>query len=212
MTPFRTFAAALPAALLLSAAPAAAQPLASGQTGTSAYNHFQKEGGVVFGANIGTDLSFLTFGLSQSSGFFGALNGGFSVGGKTGRAIISVGLDMSNITSIGSSSTSRGTTFLFVPSVQIALARSMDRRVELPLLLQLGLGGTFTDGSGSGSTPMAISYRLGLGARYWAHPQFALQLYGGFSGLWSLLVSGSGRGRGSGLNGTFASLGALTVF
>ena len=201
-------AAPLAAALtLLAPTSAGAQPLLPREGG-------QKESGAVFTAGLGTDLSFLTVGTSDNNGLVGSLSGGFGFGFKSGRVIGTLGLDLWNATSVprsdSLSSSSRSTTFLFVPALQVALARTYDRRVELPLLLQLGLGGTVS--SGANTTPLALTYRIGLGARYWAHPHFAVQFYGGFSGLWSIEVTGNNSGRGLGLNGAFGSLSALAVF
>ena len=125
----------------------------------------------------------------------------------TGRFIGTLGLGLSNTTSSGSGSSTRFTVFQVTPGIQVVLARSADRKVELPFTFQVGLGSAVA--SGGGDLPLVVGYRIAPGVRYWAHPQLALQLLAGFSGTWLIQL---GQGGSTGVNGVSGSLGAVAVF
>lgn len=200
-----TLACAALAALALHAAPAAAQPLLMEAPPPAT----QRESGFVLAPELGATFSlFSVVGSSRSALPLGEASGGLALGVKSGRFIGTLGLGMSNTTSSGSGSSTRATVFQVTPGIQVALARSADRKVELPFTFQVGLGSAVA--SGGGDLPLVVGYRIASGARYWAHPQLALQLLAGFSGTWLIQL---GQGGGStGVNGISGSLGAVAVF
>jgi hypothetical protein len=67
---------------------------------------------------------------------------------------------------------------------------------------------------GKSSVKQALSYQLGPGVRYWAHPHFAVQGLTGFGGeaIFDLPPSGAMSSGASSAHGIFASFGLLGVF
>ncbi len=173
----------------------------------------QRDGGFVLATELGA--LFTLFGLgAQGTSFPWAVPGGaVGLGFKSGRFIGTLGLDLTNLTleakTAGTGPGDRYTMFQFSPLAQIALARSADRRVELPLALGLGAG-TAIIKSSPDSPPAIFSYRIEPGVRFWAHPQLAVQLLAGYGGTWS--VATNDNARTFGLNGAVAHLGAIGVF
>ncbi len=165
------------------AAPAGEQPTANG---------------FVIGASLGVHLALGVGASPQPS-----LQPGLAVGGKIGRAVLTVGAEFVNLslntvaeTRSGGATTSVSqsiSTFLVVPGVQVAIVRSGDGRVELLGSARFGLGAPISTTSRNPAPPPAepstlsttqfsFMYELGPGVRYWPHRHFALNLLAGFRG------------------------------
>jgi hypothetical protein len=141
-----------------------------------------------------------------------ALQGGLSLGYKTGRVVITLGLDLGSI-DIRDTFTYRTTaTFLFVPGLQVALVRSRDQRVELIGSLRLGAGSTMsTDATSTSKPPALVMYDLGPAVRYWAHRQFAVQFFAGYGGEYQIVSGGAGN-TSKGRHGLAAAIGTIGIF
>lgn len=179
-------------------------------------------------------------GLASTQVTAASLRGGLSIGYKIGRAMIDLGLELSNVTEgrsatsgAGGSSNGASTSisaFLLIPGVQVALLRSQDLRVELIGSFRLGFGRRVsfetrdppsmtppTPPSPISVVPLSFIYELAPGVRYWPHRHLALEVLAGARGDYSFeFTSNSQNGdrsqRHVGLNGVFASLSARAVF
>jgi hypothetical protein len=141
-----------------------------------------------------------------------ALQGGLGIGFKTGRVVLTVGLDIGSI-DVRDTFTYRTTaTFLIVPGLQVAIARSRDHRVELVGSVRLGAGSTMsTDATSIARPPALVMYELAPAVRYWAHRQFAVQFLAGYGGEYQI-SSGSVGNTSIGRHGLAASIGTIGIF
>lgn len=165
-----------------------------------------------------------TFGikpLATSSGLAGAeinvnsaLQGGLALGFKAGRAMFSVGADITSIDQRNSVSGmyERTTSFLIAPALQIALVRSRDQRIELVGSLRAGAGTTTSnDLTDTSPRPVLTMYEVAPLVRWWAHKQFAIQGLAGYSGNYVILRSTTTTAS-LGVHSAVASIGTLGVF
>jgi hypothetical protein len=166
--------------VLALAAPALAQematPLPAGQ----------KRSGFTLETHVGTQLVALT-GVAN----VGLVSGGIFAGYKIDRIIVGLGFDLARVATsmsqTGGDTSQANTVFLFVPGVRVAIVRSHDQRVELFGQFDLGLGTTVneqspTPGNQPSRTNFNLSYQIGPGVRFWAHPQFAIGALAGVRG------------------------------
>ena len=157
---------------------------------------------------------------------------GLVAGYKSGRIFLGLGMEFSNNTSSASMNVGTGTVttttsdsqFLIGPEFQAALLRTSDNRVELIADLALHFGHEFQSTSISPSPPITVnaqtdsnfllSYVLGVGVRFWAHPHLALQALTGFGGqaFFDLPVDNNPATGNNSQHGIFSSFGALGVF
>lgn len=149
---------------------------------------------------------------SVSTEMTSSLQGGLGIGFKTGRVVLTLGLDLGSI-DVRDTFTYRTTaTFLVVPGLQVAIARSRDHRVELVGSLRIGAGSTMsTDATSTSKPPALVMYELAPAVRYWAHRQFAVQFLGGYGGQYQI-TSGSVGNTSIGRHGLAASIGAIGIF
>lgn len=149
---------------------------------------------------------------SVSTEMTSSLQGGLGIGFKTGRVVVTLGLDLGSI-DVRDTFTYRTTaTFLIVPGLQVAIARSRDHRVELVGSVRLGAGSTMsTDATSTAKPPALVMYELAPAVRYWAHRQFAIQFLGGYGGQYQI-TSGSVGNTSIGRHGLAASIGAIGIF
>jgi hypothetical protein len=181
----------------------------------------QIDGGFVLEANVGgrVSLASLTTGSSNVSAALGAngLSVGLLVGFKTGRLILGLNLGFFNLTESAGSSSISESALLLGPEMQVVLARSNDQRVELLGDVGIDFGHVFASSSGfegdSIDPNLYITYQLGLGVRYWLHPQFAVQGLTGFGGEALIDLSSDSESSGTAsAHGIFTSLGLVGVF
>jgi hypothetical protein len=197
----------------------------------------QKERGFALTTNLGLGGALIDFGGSGTSRLTPTTlwQVGFGGGYKTGRLLLTVGLDIVNLsstssTTMGGTSSSQSTSttsFLVVPGVQVALLRSPDQRVEMIGAVQIGLGRGVTTTTRDPPTPsptmptessasnLQLSYQVGPGVRAWILPQLAINVLSGVAGRHSFEFSQSGdtrRVQGSGFAGLFGHIGVLGVF
>jgi hypothetical protein len=177
--------------------------------------------------NLGSRLVGFTTGTGNSDSLtsFGGLQGGFMLGYKISRVTVGLGLELTRV-AVGSGGTnmsdtsSADTAFELVPGVRVAIFRSPEKRVEMYGALDIGLGTTAHEQStGGNATPssrtLLVTYRIGPGVRFWAHPQFAL---GGLVGVEGDFVfqrmgdTGMTMTTSTGLTSIFGQLQLLGVF
>lgn len=149
---------------------------------------------------------------SVSTEMTNSMQGGLGIGFKTGRVVLTVGLDIGSI-DVRDTFTYRTTaTFLIVPGLQVAIARSRDHRVELVASVRLGAGSTMsTDATSTSKPPALVMYELAPAVRYWAHRQFAVQFLGGYGGQYQI-TPGSVGNTSIGRHGLAASIGTIGIF
>lgn len=187
------------------------------------------ERGFILGAGFGLKLS-----VGGASGLQSALQPGLALGGKIGRAYLTIGAEFINQSSNQGLANRAGpnttvsqsiTSFLVVPGLQVALVRSRDGRVELLGAARVGIGTTLAPSIASTFETSRVNFmfEVGPGVRYWAHRHFALSLTTGFRGdylfqstngnfnndptITSVVVNGA-----DGVNGIFAALGGMGAF
>lgn len=157
--------------------------------------------------------------VASSSGLPGApvvsnnsVQGGLAIGFKAGRAMFSVGADLSSIDQRNNINYERTTTFLIAPALQIALVRSRDQRIELVASVRAGAG-TTTNNIVMDATPRPVlaMYEVAPAVRWWAHKHFAIQGLAGYSGNYVILRSSSSKAS-LGVHSAIASIGTLGVF
>ena len=143
------------------------------------------------------------------------------LGGKTGRAVIGVGLELLRLGASSSSGTfsssSSQTQATISAGLRVALAQSADEKVEVLGVVNLGIGHAFTDSSPSSSNSSGGNYRIlfeaGPALRYWVHPQFAVGATAGLRSDQYFADSGSGSSSSSvGVTSIFTGLNLLGVF
>ena len=152
-----------------STAPAAAPAPSSADGG-------QKESGFAFETHVYGQL----FGIGGiGGGALPLLVTGIFAGYKLDRLIIGLGFDlMSHDAGPGN----RTLIMRWIPGLRYELVRSSDNRVALFGQVDVGIGHDF-------GVPVAneiIDADVGLGVRYWLHPQFAVAGVGGWNGRWAL--------------------------
>ena len=141
-----------------------------------------------------------------------ALQGGLGIGFKTGRVVMTLGLDLGAIDVRDTFTYRTTTTFLIVPGLQVALVRSKDHRVELVGSLRVGAGSTMTtDASSTLKSPALVMYEIAPAVRYWAHKQFAVQFLAGYGGEYSIVSTSSGN-TATGQHGLSAAIGTIGIF
>lgn len=154
--------------------------------------------GFVFGASLGVHLILAGAGNPQPS-----VQPGIAIGGKIGRAVLTLGAEFNNFSmnTLAEARSGGGTTaasqslstFLVVPGVQVAILRSRDGRVEFLGAARFGFGAPTSNTSLNPSPPppppstlstsqFSFMYEVGPGVRYWPHRHFALNLLAGFRG------------------------------
>ncbi len=187
------------------------------------YDGGQIDHGVVVEAHIGSEfVDLLTTGpTSTTVSTLSLVQGGIFGGYKIKRVIFGLGFDLQRTasgTSTGNTTTSSATTtFLFSPGVRVAIVRSADKRVELFGQFDMGFGTTVGDAVANGESIFRLSYNVGPGLRYWAHPQLAFGALAGVSGAfaWDMEKATAGvpsTTSSSGLTSIFAQLQVLGVF
>jgi hypothetical protein len=138
----------------------------------------QKRNGFALETHIGTEVVTLT-----GVGNVGLVQGGLFAGYKIDRFILGLGFDLARVATgtsqPGGDTSQADTVFLFVPGLRVAIVRSKDERVELFGQFDLGLGTTTheespTPNNQPNRTRFNLSYQIGPGVRFWAHPQFAI--------------------------------------
>lgn len=173
----------------------------------------QIDGGFVLEANLGARVSLATFASNGEGAPLGSpgLQVSLLAGAKIGRVILGLDLGFYNFTESGGGASISESALLLGPELQVALARSDDRRVELLGDAGIQLGHLFFSGGDIDVDDgnLYVSYQLGLGVRYWLHRQFAVQGLTGFGG--EALVDTDQSGATS-AHGIFTSLGLLGVF
>jgi hypothetical protein len=165
--------------------------------------------------------------------------GGLFFGYKMDRVVFGVGFDFSNWSEHDTVndfdpntmnpvevSVDRSTySFVIYPEVQVAFARSADRRAELYGAVSLGLGtwdttstrdpDLFPDPNPTTTEPTRIRFRwrAGPGVRYWVHPNIGMSLLAGFSGNYMFLDGDTALESSSvGLTSLYTQIGLLGVF
>jgi len=176
-------------------APAAAPPASTGDGA-------QKKDGFVFETHVYAQL--LNFGI----GVGGTLNlplvtGGIFGGYKLDRLIFGLGFDFSSYDAPGSGGAQ--IVMRWAPGLRYDLVRSSDEKVALFGQFDLSFGHNF----GTPQSNEIIGADLGLGVRYWVHPQFAFAGVGGWNGNWNLTQSPDSS---TVLQGIFAGMQLLGVF
>jgi hypothetical protein len=221
---FRHLAAlVLGGSALFASAPALAQEESRGQT----------ESGFALEANVGARFFLIDAGTVAGIPSVALPEVGLVAGYKTGRIFLGLGLDFANNTSnttqatgIGGGTVSATTSesiFLIGPDFQVALLRTSDQRVELLGDISLHFGHAFASVTTTPATPpnntptdsnFLLTYALGTGVRYWAHPHLALQVLTGFGGqaFFDLPVNGNPATGNNSQHGIFTSFGVLGVF
>jgi len=205
--------AAFFALVLALATPARAQEVPAGQ----------KRNGFTLETHIGTQVVNLT-----GVGNVGLIQGGVFAGYKIDRFIFGLGFDLARVaTSMsqpGGDTSQADTVFEFVPGVRVAIVRSKDQRVELFGEFDLGLGTTVheqspTPANQPSRTNFNLSYQIGPGIRFWAHPQFAIGALVGVRGDYAyekdsstILGTTTTTSTSSTTTGIFAALQLLGVF
>lgn len=169
--------------------------------------------GFVLRASLGGKANLFATGLTGSSGSLPAgasLEVGMMAGYKFGRATLGLNLGFLSVSSSssGSSSSSSVSSLVLGPELQVALWRSLDRRAEILGGAGLGFGHYFLSSSSPSSNNFHLTYQLGPGVRFWAHPHVALEALTGFSGD-VLFLYNSGSNQTLGSYGVFAMLGVL---
>jgi hypothetical protein len=169
--------------------------------------------------NLGTQLIAIT-GVTN----FDAIQGGFFAGYKISRVMFGLGLEIARVASGtsggGGGDTSKAdTAFELVPGIRVAIVRSADKRVEMFGQFDLGLGTSLHDEhpnlAGTSPDVFLLSYKVGPGARFWAHPQFAVGAVAGVEGdfkFTSMTAGGFTSKTSSGLTSIFAAIQLLGVF
>jgi hypothetical protein len=174
----------------------------------------------VFATAAGADVT----GNGLQTGLFG--------GYKLGRIVVGLGLEFTNgttnATQMGGTQTITTTTsdsrFLIGPEFQASLLRTADGKVELIGDLALHFGHEFQSISVTPQPPVTVnvatdsnfllSYAVGPGVRFWAHPHLALQALAGFGGeaYFDLPVNNNPATGNHSEHGIFSSFGLLGVF
>jgi hypothetical protein len=148
--------------------------------------------------------------LGQTQGF--TTQGGLAIGFKTGRLMLTLGLDLTSYDKKDTFSYQSTAAFLVIPGVQVAIVRSRDQHVELVGSLRLGAGATMTsDPTSTTQTPVIVMYEIAPAIRWWAHKQFAVQMLAGYGGEYSILRNTTAT-TASGLHSLVTSIGAVGVF
>ena len=170
---------------------------------------------------------------------FPSFEGGLSFGYKYDRFVFGVGFDFSNWSetedfrvtdpSTGNEVLGERTTtsysFIVAPELQVALARSADRRAELFGVVSVGLGTwdsvtTVDPDINPQPVPLddvlrlRVRWRLAPGVRYWVHPHVAMSLVTGISGNYRIISPDSSTDNGEtlGLTALYTQIGVLGVF
>lgn len=181
----------------------------------------QADHGVVVEARLGSDLVSIATGAMPTSTFtFAGVQGGIFGGYKIKRVIFGLGFDLARVASGMSMSgtnvttSSATTSIMFTPGVSVAIVRSADKRVELFGQFDMGFGTTVGGGVATNESIFRLSYDVGPGLRYWAHPQFAFGALAGVNGafVWDTRGNNPSTTSSSGLTSIFAQLQFLGVF
>lgn len=151
--------------------------------------------GFVVQTNMGGRL--LAVAAADADAFGSGLQWNLMLGYKICRVVVGVGIDVAVESPAGTSKTN--TAFILEPEVQIAMARSADRRAELLGVIGLGLG--------SAGGNLRVNGKLAPGVRYWVHRHIALNTLVGFSG--DLVYVGKNQAALLSLFGTVGVLGAF---
>ncbi len=183
----------------------------------------QADHGGVVEARLGSDLvTLVTTGPTGSTTTaISGLSGGIFGGYKIKRVIFGLGFDLARVasgTSMGNTTTSSATTsILFAPGVSVAIVRSADKRVELFGQFDMGFGTTVGDSVAPGESIFRLTYDVGPGLRFWAHPQFAFGALAGVAGAFAwdtraATIGNPSTTNSSGLTSIFAQLQVMGVF
>jgi hypothetical protein len=150
--------------------------------------------GLVLQLNFGTDFVQGAVGGSAMvySYIYGGgpgLNGSFSMGYRSRRWIIGLGLDFRRYETEASGDKTAVSVVAFRPTVSYDLVSTYPLALYFTVGLPIGFmatkgdgGGYYTDSS-DGEQPV-VGFVVGLGARFFFHPQFAVGMEGAFKGLW----------------------------
>ncbi len=192
----------------------------------------QVESGFALEASLGARFGVIAAGTGTGAAFGNSILTGLFAGYKTGRIVLGLGLEFSNVTSNTTQNTGLGgqistttsdSDFLIGPEVQFAILRSPDSRVELIGDLSLHFGHEFQSTSITPSPPpnntptdsnFLLTYAIGPGVRYWAHHHLALQALTGFGGaaFFDIPVNNNPATGNASEHGILASFGAVGVF
>lgn len=169
---------------------------------------------------------------------FPSFEGGLSIGYKYDRFVFGIGFDFSNWSEsedfsvtdpntgneVQGERTRRMYSFVVAPELQVALARSADKRAELFGAVSVGLG-TWDSVTTTDPDPfpqpvpvdaelrLRVRWRVAPGVRYWVHPHVAMSLVTGISGNHMITEPDSGTGGESvGLTALYTQIGLLGVF
>ena len=176
-----------------SSAPAAAPAASGGDAG-------QKQDGFVFETHVYANLFNLGAGVGARIPLvFGGIFGGY----KLDRLILGLGFDFSSYDAGGAE-----IIMNWVPGVRYELVRSSDQKVALFGQLDVSIGHDF----GRNVANEIIGADVGLGVRYWVHPQFAFAGVGGWNGTWNLTQPSPLPSTSEVLQGIFAGVQLLGVF
>lgn len=149
--------------------------------------------GFVLQLNLGTDFVQAAIGgvaMAYAYVYGGGpgLNGSFSFGYRGGRWILSLGLDFRRFESEIEGDKSAVSVVAFRPTVAYDLVSTYP--LALYLTAGVPIGFMSSDGSGgyysgsSDSVEPVVGFVVGLGARFFFHPQFAIGMEGAFKGFW----------------------------
>lgn len=179
----------------------------------------QQASGTILEVSVQEVMSLVGGSLSNA-GVLGTPGGKLFIGGKTGRAVIGLGLELLRLgssSSQGTFSNSSSQTQLTVSAgLRYALAQSADEKVEVLGVVNLGIGHVFTESSsssGSSGGNYRILFEAGPALRYWVHPQFAVGATTGLRSDQYFSDNGSGSSSNSvGVTSLFTGLTLLGVF
>ncbi|MDJ0761979.1 MAG: hypothetical protein QNJ97_03230 [Myxococcota bacterium] len=178
-----------------------------------------QESGFALEIHLGTNVMP---GIAYATGVITSnIRGGFLAGYKTDSILLGMGIDFVRYSFFLDSGDDTAelsmTSLLAVPGIRVVLAQSRDRSVDLITALNAGFG--FYNASSEGDpytkhndTSFLFSYDVGIGLRYWIHPQFALGGSSGFSGTLERKTRNADRSRVIHQMGVFAGLLLLGVF
>ena len=130
---------------------------------------------------------------------FNSITGGLFLGGKIRRVIVGLGVEMSRVVyrshyeddgyyaAYDNDYKASFTKLMFKPGVRFVIVQSKDQRVDMIGKVDLGAGTLFYKEDADYDDEEDDKYFLfdwdvALGARYWAHPQFAISATGGVEG------------------------------
>lgn len=192
---------------------------------------FPKPSGFALQTSVVASTTVFTDGGTSLS--LASLEGGLTFGYKTGRLMIGVGFDFTNVgqTSTqesfdpdtgmptGTEQVTRNTySFVVYPEIQVAIAQSTDKRAELVGGFSLGVGTWGQRRSNDTSTndddtDIRLRWRVGPGVRYWVHPQIGMSVTTGVTGNHMLhYETSSERDESIAFTNLYAQIGLLGVF